>query len=122
MTHTSTLRSLAWEIEPWRLRISIISLIHRHFVPHELIEIASPGNLRGFSIFESPPLADSPDIRGIFGMHALNLKVLAVVVFALAMAIAVHSSVYLSIDAASLTAEMPVDKSPNLLVKAIDRQ
>jgi hypothetical protein len=55
-------------------------------------------------------------------MQALNLKVLAVVVFALAMASAIHSSVYLSIDAASLTAEMQDEKSPAILVRAVDRQ
>jgi hypothetical protein len=55
-------------------------------------------------------------------MHALDSKVLAVVVFALVMAIAIHSSVYLSIDAASLTAEMPDENSPAFLVRAVDRQ
>jgi hypothetical protein len=40
-------------------------------------------------------------------MYALNLKVIIAVICALAVAIAIHSSVYLSIDAASLSAEFP---------------
>jgi hypothetical protein len=40
-------------------------------------------------------------------MYTLNGKILLLVVWALATAIAVHSTVYLSIDAASLSAEMP---------------
>jgi hypothetical protein len=40
-------------------------------------------------------------------MYAFNSKVLIVIICALVMAIAVHSIVYLGIDAASLSAEMP---------------
>jgi hypothetical protein len=40
-------------------------------------------------------------------MHVLNLKVLIIVVCALAAAVVVHATVYLSIDPASLSAEMP---------------
>jgi hypothetical protein len=40
-------------------------------------------------------------------MHVLNSKVLIIVVCALATALVVASSVYLGIDAASFSAEMP---------------
>jgi hypothetical protein len=40
-------------------------------------------------------------------MNALNLKVVIFIICALAVAVAIHSTVYLSIDAASLSAEMP---------------
>jgi hypothetical protein len=41
-------------------------------------------------------------------MHALNLKTLAIVICVLVVAaVVVHSTVYLSIDPASLSAEMP---------------
>ena len=40
-------------------------------------------------------------------MCSLNMKVALVVVCALVAAVVIHSTVYLSIDAASLSAEMP---------------
>jgi hypothetical protein len=40
-------------------------------------------------------------------MYALNTKVLIVIVCALAIATVMHSLIYLSIDAGSLSAEMP---------------
>jgi hypothetical protein len=40
-------------------------------------------------------------------MYALNGKLVILIVSALAMAIVTHSTVYLGIDAASLSAEMP---------------
>jgi hypothetical protein len=40
-------------------------------------------------------------------MYALKSKVLIVIICALVMAIGIHSIVYLGIDAASLSAEMP---------------
>ena len=40
-------------------------------------------------------------------MYVLSSKVLVVIVCALAVAAVMHSIVYLSIDAASLSAEMP---------------
>jgi hypothetical protein len=40
-------------------------------------------------------------------MYALNLKVVIVVICALVAAVVIHSTVYLSIDAASLSAAMP---------------
>jgi hypothetical protein len=40
-------------------------------------------------------------------MYALNEKLLILIACALAMAIVLHSLVYLSIDAASLSAEVP---------------
>jgi hypothetical protein len=40
-------------------------------------------------------------------MYALRSKVLLLIVCAIAMAIVIHASVYFSIDAASLSAEMP---------------
>lgn len=40
-------------------------------------------------------------------MNALNLKVVIVLIGALAVAVVIYSTVYLSIDAASLSAEMP---------------
>ena len=40
-------------------------------------------------------------------MYTLNLKVVIAIVCALAAAVVIHSSVYLSIDAASYSAEMP---------------
>jgi hypothetical protein len=40
-------------------------------------------------------------------MYELNLKVMILVVCALAVSVAILSSVYLSMDAASLSAEMP---------------
>jgi hypothetical protein len=49
----------------------------------------------------------TPTKRGIYAMYALNWKVLVLVVCALAMATVMHSLVYLSIDSASLSAEMP---------------
>jgi hypothetical protein len=55
---------------------------------------------------ESPLLAGSAT-KGTYRMYALNLKVVLVVVCALAAAVVIHSTVYLSIDAASLSAEMP---------------
>jgi hypothetical protein len=54
------------------------------------------------------PFCDTtPDKTGIYRMYAFNSKVLIVIICALVMAIAVHSIVYLGIDAASLSAEMP---------------
>jgi hypothetical protein len=41
-------------------------------------------------------------------MQTLNSKVLVLIACALVMAIIIHSIVYLSIDAASLSAEMPL--------------
>jgi hypothetical protein len=58
-------------------------------------------------ILESPRLGNSPDYRGIYRMYTLNGKILLLIVCALTTAIAVHSTVYLSIDAGSLSAEMP---------------
>jgi hypothetical protein len=40
-------------------------------------------------------------------MYALNFKVVIFILGALAAAVVIHSIVYLSIDAASLSAEMP---------------
>ncbi len=40
-------------------------------------------------------------------MNALNLKVVIVLIGALAVAVVIYATVYLSIDAASLSAEMP---------------
>ena len=40
-------------------------------------------------------------------MNALNLKVVIVLIGALAVSVVIYSTVYLSIDAASLSAEMP---------------
>jgi hypothetical protein len=40
-------------------------------------------------------------------MYALKSKVLVLIVSALAMATVIHASVHFSIDAASLSAEMP---------------
>jgi len=50
------------------------------------------------------PFGQQVDQNGDLEMHS---KVLVLVVCALAMAIVVHSLVYVSIDAASLSAEMP---------------
>jgi hypothetical protein len=58
-------------------------------------------------IFESPFSDNNPDQTGICRMHALNSKVLIIVVCGLAAVLVVASSVYLSIDAASFSAEMP---------------
>jgi hypothetical protein len=41
-------------------------------------------------------------------MYAVNLKVVMTIVCALAAAVVIHSIVYFSIDAASLSAEMPL--------------
>jgi hypothetical protein len=57
----------------------------------------------GVQILESPGLDNNPGQNGVRWMYS---KVLIMVVCALAMAIVVHSLVYLSIDAASLSAEM----------------
>jgi hypothetical protein len=54
-----------------------------------------------------PFCGTTPDKTGIYSMYALNSKVLIVIICAFVMAIAVHSIVYLGIDAASLSAEMP---------------
>ena len=56
---------------------------------------------------ELPRLGTSPAGRGIYKMYALNGKLLLFIACALAMAIVLHSLVYLSIDAASLSAEVP---------------
>ena len=54
------------------------------------------------------PFSDTtPDKTGIYRMYALKSKVLIVIICALVMAIGIHSIVYLGIDAASLSAEMP---------------
>jgi hypothetical protein len=57
-------------------------------------------------ILESPLLADSLT-KGSYRMNACNLKVVIFIIGALAVAVVIHSTVYLSIDAASLSAEMP---------------
>jgi hypothetical protein len=44
---------------------------------------------------------------GTYRMHALKPKVLLLIICALAVATVMHASVYLSIDVASLSAEMP---------------
>jgi hypothetical protein len=67
----------------------------------------NPRKNTGVLILESPLLANNPDKTGIYRMYALNSKVLVLVVCALAVAIVMHSLVYLSIDPASLSAEMP---------------
>jgi hypothetical protein len=41
-------------------------------------------------------------------MHALKSKALLLIASVLAMAIVIHASVYFSVDAASLSAEMPL--------------
>ena len=50
----------------------------------------------------------TPDTeRGTYRMYALKPKVLVLIICALAVATVMHASVYLSIDVASLSAEMP---------------
>ena len=44
--------------------------------------------------------------RGTYRMYALKSKVLLLIICVLAMAMVMHASVYLSIDVASLSAEM----------------
>src|ERR1700738_4142834 len=44
---------------------------------------------------------------GTYRMYALKPKVLLLIICALAVALVIHASVYLSIDVASLSAEMP---------------
>jgi hypothetical protein len=45
--------------------------------------------------------------RGTYRMYALKSKVLLLIICTLAVATVMHASVYLSIDVASLSAEMP---------------
>ena len=45
--------------------------------------------------------------RGTYRMYALKPKVLVLIICALAVATVMHASVYLSVDVASLSAEMP---------------
>ena len=59
-------------------------------------------------IFESPFSGNNPGETGIYRMESLKSKVLIAVLCALAAAIVLYSSVYLSIDAASLSAQMPI--------------
>jgi hypothetical protein len=56
---------------------------------------------------ESPFLSNNPRKTGIYKMFALNSKVAVVIACMLAMAIVIHLSVYLAIDAGSLSAQMP---------------
>jgi hypothetical protein len=58
-------------------------------------------------IFVLPFCDTTPAKRGPYRMYALKSKVLLLIVCALVMAIAIHASVYFSVDAASLSAEMP---------------
>jgi hypothetical protein len=54
------------------------------------------------------PFCDNTPVKtGIYRMHALNSKVLMFIICVLVMAIVIHSNVYLSINPASLSAEMP---------------
>jgi hypothetical protein len=55
---------------------------------------------------ESPLLAPSRS-GGTYRMHALKSKVVIAIICAFIAAAAVHATVYLSIDPASLSAEMP---------------
>jgi hypothetical protein len=57
---------------------------------------------------KTPLLINSPVLKGTSRMDALSLKVLVVVISALVGAVVIHSLVYLSIDAGSLSAQMPV--------------
>jgi hypothetical protein len=57
-------------------------------------------------IFESPFSRNNPVKTGIYRMYAINSKVLMVVLCALATGLVVVSSVYLSIDASSFSAEI----------------
>lgn len=58
-------------------------------------------------IFESPFSGNNPGKTEIYRMDSLKSKVSIVVVCALAAAVVLYSSVYLGIDAASLSAQMP---------------
>jgi hypothetical protein len=59
-------------------------------------------------IFESPFSGNNPGKTGIYRMYSLKSKILTAILCALAAAIVLYSSVCLSIDAASLSAEMPI--------------
>jgi hypothetical protein len=61
-------------------------------------------------ILELPRLDGSPGRTGTYRMYALNSKVLVLVVCALVTAVVVHVTVYLSIDAGSLSAAFPVNQ------------
>ena len=69
---------------------------------------AATARRRGRVFLESPLLIDSPFWMGTPVMRALGLKVATVVICVLVGAVVIHSLVYLSIDAGSLSAEMPV--------------
>jgi hypothetical protein len=55
-----------------------------------------------------PSCDTTPGKTETFRMSALKSKVLLLIACALAMAIVIHASVYFSVDAASLSAEMPI--------------
>jgi hypothetical protein len=59
-------------------------------------------------IFESPFSDNNQGRTGIYRMYSLKSKILAAVPSALSAAVVVYSGVPLSIDAASLSAEMPI--------------
>ena len=75
-----------------------------------LVDQIAPTNkatLRTVHIFLLPFCDTTANGTGSHKMYALNSKVMMLIFVALATTIVVHSSVYLSIDAASLSAEMP---------------
>ena len=59
-------------------------------------------------IFVLPSCDTTPGKTETYRMSALKSKVLLLIACALAMAIVIHASVYFSVDAASLSAEMPI--------------
>jgi hypothetical protein len=63
--------------------------------------------LRDLHFSESPLLAFSPLETGIYRMQAFNSNLTVLVVCALAAAIVLYATVYLSIDPSILSAAMP---------------
>jgi hypothetical protein len=89
------------------MRLAQISLVGcvRSTTPRDYL--IKPPKQYGGHFLESPLLAGSPGQKGTYRMYALNFKVVIFILCALAAAVVIHSIVYLSIDPASLSAEMP---------------
>ena len=70
--------------------------------------LTTTGILWNACIFESPFSDNNPGNTGTYRMHSFKSKFLIAVLCALATIVVLYSSVYVSIDAASLSAQMPI--------------